>query len=98
MCYVIFPVDYPGRTSMFTEFELKQITYLQRSECTIDFVLSSNLKNKQLFQKDKLKVPRDKGNKSSTTNNQNNLVFQIFNLNFFPFLTLSKAGMYSDGL
>lgn len=31
MCYVIFPVDYPGRTSMFTEFELKQITYLQRS-------------------------------------------------------------------
>lgn len=32
MCDVIFPVDYPtGRTNMFTVFELKQITYLQRS-------------------------------------------------------------------
>lgn len=84
MCDVIFPVDYPGRTNMFMEFELKQITYLQK-ECTTDFVFFSNLKNKQLFQKDKLKVPREKRNKSSTTNNQNSLVFQIFNLNLSPF-------------
>lgn len=54
MCDVIFPVDYPGRTNMFMEFELKQITYLQE-ECTTDFVFFSNPKNKQLFQKDKLK-------------------------------------------
>lgn len=36
MCDVIFPVDYPGRSNVFIEFELKQIKYLQR-KCTTDF-------------------------------------------------------------
>lgn len=46
MCDVIFPVDYPGRTNMFTEFELKQITYLQKSALQILFSLQiSKIRN-----------------------------------------------------
>lgn len=41
MCDVIFPVDYPGRSNMFMEFELKQITYLQRSALQICFLVKS---------------------------------------------------------
>lgn len=37
MCDVIFPVDYPGRSNMSMEFELKQITYLQRCALQIIF-------------------------------------------------------------
>lgn len=46
MCDVIFPVDYPDRTNMFTEFELKQIKYLQRSALQILFSLQiSKIRN-----------------------------------------------------
>lgn len=98
MCDVILPVDYPGRSNVFMEFELKQIKSLQR--CALQFFLfsSSNLKNKELFWKDKLKVPREARNKVITRNNQNNLLFQVLNLNLSPFFTLSKVGMYFDCL
>lgn len=86
MCDVIFPVDYPDRTNMFTEFELKQIKYLQRSALQILFSLQIS-KIRNCFEKTSWKYQerKEKRNKGSTTNNQNNLVFQIFNLNLSPF-------------